>query len=173
MDLEKLKYPIGLFEAPTDYTKESLQESITILDVLPLQLRELTGNLKDEVLDTRYRPEGWTIRQVVHHIADSHHNAYTRFKWALTEDTPTIKPYDEKAWAELDDAKHTPVAWSLTHIEVVHQKLVQLLNGLTEDQWERKLVHPTTEHVFTLKELASMYAWHSMHHYMHIKNALR
>jgi len=172
MNIEKLKYPIGPFEVPKKYSEESLREVITILDVLPLQLRELTGNLKGEVLDTRYRPEGWTLRQVVHHIADSHQHAFIRFKWALTEDNPTIKAYDEKAWAALNDAKNTPIAWSLTHIEVIHQKLVQLLNGLTEAQWNRTLVHPQTQHTFTLKELASMYAWHGMHHYMHIKNAL-
>jgi hypothetical protein len=172
MNIEHLQYPIGKFVAPTKYSEATLKEAITILEVLPLQLRELTGTLTDTQLDKKYRPEGWTIRQVVHHIADSHHHSYTRFKWALTEDNPEIKAYDEKTWADLEDAKNTPVAWSLTHIEVIHQKIVQMLQGFTKAEWNRTFVHPDTKHTFTLKELACMYAWHGMHHFMHIKNAL-
>lgn len=172
MDIENLQYPIGPFKAPQRYNQAVVDEAISILKLFPQQLRALVANLPNETLDMPYRPKGWTIRQVVHHLADSHHHSYSRFKWALTEDNPTIKAYQEKDWAELEDAKLTPIAWSLTHIEVIHQKIVQMLEGFGKEEWNRTFVHPQTSHVFTLKELACMYAWHSMHHYMHIKNAL-
>lgn len=172
MKLEQLQYPIGRFETPSEISEEKLFEAITILDVFPLQLREMTSTLTDAILDTQYRPEGWTIRQVVHHISDSHHHSYSRFKWALTEDNPLIKVYDEKAWAELVDSRTAPVAWSLTHIEVVHQKLVHLLRLLTDEQWDKTFKHPVSGEQTSMKLNTLRYAWHSMHHFMHIKNAL-
>ena len=172
MNLEQLQYPIGRFEVPSEISEKKLLEAITILEVFPLQLRELTSTLTDKVLDTNYRPDGWTIRQVVHHISDSHHHSYSRVKWALTEDNPLVKVYDEKAWATLIDSKTAPVAWSLTHIEVVHQKMVHLLRQLTEEQWDRTFRHPVSEEQTSMKLNTLRYAWHSMHHFMHIKNAL-
>jgi hypothetical protein len=172
MNIAQLQYPIGPFEVPSEISEEKILEAITILEVFPLQLRELTTTLTDAVLDTPYRPDGWTIRQVVHHISDSHHHSYSRFKWALTEDNPLIKVYDEKAWAALIDSKTAPVAWSLTHIEVVHQKLVHLLRLLTEEQWDKTFRHPVSGEQTSMKLNTLRYAWHSMHHFMHIKNAL-
>ena len=172
MNLEQLQYPIGRFEVPSEISEEKILEAITILEVFPLQLRELTATLDDATLDTHYRPGGWTIRQTVHHISDSHHHSYSRFKWALTEDNPLIKVYDEKAWAELIDSKTAPVAWSLTHIEVVHQKLVHLLRMLTDEQWNKTFRHPISGEETSMNLNTLRYAWHSMHHFMHIKNAL-
>jgi hypothetical protein len=172
MNLEQLQYPIGHFEVPSEISEEKILEAITILEVFPLQLRELTSTLTDAVLDTKYRPEGWTIRQVVHHISDSHHHSYSRIKWALTEDNPVVKVYDEKAWAELVDSKTAPVAWSLTHIEVVHQKMVHLLRLMTEEQWNKTFRHPESGEETGMKLNTLRYAWHSMHHFMHIKNAI-
>lgn len=172
MDLELLRYPIGKFEAPETVSDTQLTEALTILEIFPNQLRDLVANLDDATLDTPYRPEGWTIRQLVHHISDSHHNSYLRFKWALTEDNPVIKVYNEKAWAALDDSVKAPIAWSLNHLEVVHQKLVYLLKMLNEDQWEKTFQHPESGDTTNLKKNAMRYAWHSMHHYSHIKNAL-
>ncbi len=172
MNLEQLQYPIGRFEVPSEISEEQLQEAMTILEIFPLQLRELTSTLSEVNLEKTYREGSWTIRQIVHHLADSHHNSYLRYKWALTEDNPLVKVYDQDAWAELKDSKTAPVAWSLTHIEVVHQKIVHLLKMLSEDQWNRTFRHPVSKEVTSLKLNTLRYAWHSMHHYMHIKTAL-
>ena len=113
--LEKLRYPIGNFKKPDTITDEKLEEWIVILEELPQKISSLVSDLSEEELNMPYRPDGWTIRQVVHHVADSHHNSYTRFKWALTEDTPTIKAYHEDRWAELFDTKTAPIAPSLSY----------------------------------------------------------
>ncbi|MDX1462610.1 MAG: putative metal-dependent hydrolase [Marinirhabdus sp.] len=170
--MKKLQYPIGEFQVPTEISEQDLQEAITILDIFPEKLRLLVSQLPQHVFQQPYRPEGWTIQQLVHHIADSHHNSYLRFKWALTEDNPTIKAYDEKKWAALGDYNTMPIVWSLMHLEAVHHKLVYLLKGLTANQWERTYQHPEKEAPTSLKETVLQYSWHSMHHYAHIKNAL-
>lgn len=172
MDLEQLRYPIGKFVTPKSVTDDQLDDAINILEIFPAQLKELVGNLGPETLDTPYRPEGWTIREVIHHLSDSHHNSYIRFKWALSEDNPVIKAYDEKAWSEIGDYQISPVSWSIKHLQIVHHKLVYLLRMLSESQWERTFRHPETEEESSLKVNALRYAWHSMHHYTHIKNAL-
>lgn len=172
MEIERLKYPIGKFVRPETVSKEEQHEAINILKLFPEQLKLLTYNLKDEVLDRPYRPGGWTIRQLIHHISDSHHHSYNRFRWTLTEDKPLIKAYDQDAFANMDDYKTAPIAWSIAHIEVIHQKLVYLLQSLTEAQWNRTFKHPEMEEEMNLKQLAMMYSWHSMHHFTHIKNAL-
>ena len=172
MNLEQQRYPIGRFQLPENISDQLLEEAITILQIFPENLTTLVSTLDTPTLDTPYREGGWTIRQVVHHIADSHHNSYVRFKWTLTEDNPVIKAYDEKAWADLGDYTNSPIAWSLDHVQVVHHKLVEVLRMLTTDQWERSFIHPETNASMNLKQLTLMYSWHSMHHYAHIKNAL-
>lgn len=168
--MEKLQYPIGKFTVPSEISDNKLREWIHTLEVIPAQLRELTSTMSEEQLDTPYRPQGWTVRQVVHHLADSHHSSYMRFKWALTEDNPVIKPYDEKAWAELPDVDGMPIEWSLRHLEVIHYKLVRLLRSLNEEEFSRTFIHPDGNKIYNLKQNTGTYAWHSRHHYAHIVN---
>ncbi len=172
MDIEQLKFPIGKFKKPKTISNEDLVEAIKVLQIFPEQLKLISLNLKEEVLDSPYRPEGWTIRQLIHHISDSHHHCYNRIRWTLTEDKPTIKAYNQDAFAKLFDYQKAPIAWSLSHIEAVHQKIVYILQNLTEEQWERVFIHPETKEEVGMKHLAMLYSWHSMHHFTHIKNAL-
>lgn len=170
--LEQLRYPIGHYQIPDPITQGHLDEWIAVLENLPQRLAEMVIPLSEDQLETPYRPEGWTVRQLVHHIADSHHHSYIRFKWALTEDNPLIKPYDEKAWTALFDSKSAPIQMSLDHLKVVHAKLVYLLKGLSEEELQRKFTHPDGNEVTTLKENIGRYAWHGSHHFTHIKNLL-
>lgn len=172
-ELERLKYPIGKFKRPEQITEKHIADWIQTLEVLPSKLQNLVENLTEEQLETPYRPEGWTVRQTVHHISDSHHNSYLRFKWALTEDKPIIKAYDEKAWAELFDTKSGPIQLSLNHLSAVHAKLVYLLRGLSDDDLKRKFLHPEGHVETVLDENIGRYAWHSNHHFAHIKNLLQ
>ncbi|MBJ6368299.1 YfiT family bacillithiol transferase [Snuella sedimenti] len=173
LELEHLRYPIGKFECPTTITANQVKDWIAILEHFPERLESLVGNLTDEQLDTVYRPEGWTVRQVVHHLADSHLNSYIRFKWTLTEDIPVIKPYYEERWAELPDAKQAPITMSLLHLKVIHYKLVYLLKHLSEDDLSRRFIHPETNTEVPLNRNIGVYAWHSNHHYAHIENLLK
>lgn len=170
--MEDLRYPIGQFKKPDTITDAHKKEWINTLETFPSRLENLVGGLSDNQLDTPYREGGWTIRQVVHHCSDSHHNSYIRFKWALTEDTPVIKAYDEKSWAELFDTKTSPIAPSLLHLKAVHAKLVNLLKGLSEDQLDKAFIHPADNSKVVLRENIGMYAWHSNHHYAHIENLM-
>jgi len=170
--LEDLRYPIGKFKKPENITKEHEEKWIHVLDNFPSRLESLVSGLNDEQLDTPYREGGWTIRQVVHHCSDSHHNCYIRFKWALTEDAPVIKAYEEKEWAELFDTKSAPIAPSLLHLKAVHAKLVYLLKGLSEEQLDRVFIHPADSSKVLLRENMGIYAWHSNHHFAHIENVL-
>ena len=138
-ELEKLKYPIGQFECPNNISKQHIESWISILEHFPNRLENLVKDLSNQQLDTQYRPDGWTIRQVVHHVSDSHHHSYTRFKWALTEVKPLIKAYYEDRWAELMDSKLAPIDMSLNHLRVIHIKLVYLLKTLSEDNLNKKL----------------------------------
>ncbi|WP_127142006.1 YfiT family bacillithiol transferase [Flagellimonas marinaquae] len=171
--MEQLRYPIGRFELPKKITKEDIDAWIFVLEQLPERLSRMVGPLTDAQLNTPYRPQGWTVRQLVHHISDSHHNSYIRFKWALTEDTPTIKAYNEKAWAELFDTRTAPIQLSLDHLSAVHAKLVYLLKGLSEEQLQRGFIHPDGNQETTVKENIARYAWHSNHHFAHIENLLK
>lgn len=171
--LEQLRYPIGKFEIPETITETALKEWILILETLPQRLTDLVTPLSEEQLETPYRPNGWTVRQLVHHISDSHHNSYIRFKWGLTEDRPYIKAYDEKAWAELFDTRTAPIQMSLDHLSAVHAKLVYLLRGLSEKELERSFIHPDGNKETTLKENIARYAWHSNHHFAHIANLIK
>ena len=172
MELEQLKYPIGKFKKPETITQEQLEEAIKILQIFPEQLKHLTYSLKEEILDSPYRPEGWTIRQLIHHIADSHHHCYNRIRWTLSEDKPTIKAYDQDGVAKMYDYTYAPIAFSLSHIEALHQKIVYILSHLKDAEWSRSFNHPEWEGETDLKSLAMLYAWHSMHHFAHIKNAV-
>ncbi len=131
-------------------------------------MRNAVEPLNEDQLNTPYRPDGWTVKQVVHHVVDSHMNSYIRFKWALTEDNPTIKAYFEERWAELPDSAETPVAISLNMLEALHYRFVILLKSLTAEDWDRTFVHPEHNQSFTLKMTVALYAWHSKHHLAHI-----
>lgn len=171
--LEQLRYPIGHFAIPQNISTSMRKDWIAELEALPTRVADLVAPLGDEQLQTPYRPRGWNLRQLVHHLADSHHNSYMRFKWALTEDNPVIKPYDEKAWAALFDSQAAPVELSLQHLQIIHQKLVYLLRGLSEDQLQRTFVHPVGNQQSTLEVNIGRYAWHGNHHLAHIENLLR
>jgi hypothetical protein len=168
--LEHLRYPIGQFVCPEIITQSHLEKWIPILETFPENLKTLVSSLSQEQLETPYRDGGWTVRQVVHHVADSHHHSYIRFKWALTEDKPVIKYYYEQLWAELEDAKTAPIDLSLNHLSAVHAKLVYLLKGLSEEQLNKSFIHPEHNEEVVLKKNIGIYAWHSQHHYAHIKN---
>ncbi|MEM9362837.1 MAG: YfiT family bacillithiol transferase [Bacteroidota bacterium] len=171
-DLEQLRYPIGKYEVPASITDEHLKKWINVLEELPSRLEKEVSGLSEEQLETPYRPQGWTVRQVVHHLSDSHHNSYTRFKWGLTEESPLIKPYLEKKWANLFDAKSAPIQMSLDHLKAVHAKLVYLLKELTQEELQRTFKHPEGNVESTLAENIGRYAWHSNHHFAHIHNLL-
>jgi uncharacterized damage-inducible protein DinB len=140
---------------------------VDAIAVLPTRVREAVAGLHDAQLDTPYRPGGWTVRQVVHHIADSHMNAYVRLRFALTEDHPTIKPYSESAWAELADARTMPVDVSLTLLDGLHARWSALLRSLAPEQFARSLTHPESGEM-TIDSLVALYAWHGRHHTAHI-----
>lgn len=170
--MTNLSFPIGPFEAPEIITEAIKQEWIQTLEEFPNRLQNLVKDLSDEQLDTPYRDGGWTIRQVIHHCSDSHHHSYIRFKWALTEDKPLIKAYDQDAWASLFDTKTAPIQMSLDHLKAVHAKLVYLLKGLTDEDLEKSFVHPESGDTVVLRTNIGIYAWHSKHHYAHIENLL-
>ncbi|MGZ0017415.1 YfiT family bacillithiol transferase [Yeosuana sp. AK3] len=168
-----LQYPIGTFEIPTTITQSHIEAWISILEHFPNRFENLVNNLTDKQLDTVYRPNGWTVRQVVHHVSDSHHHSYTRFKWALTEDNPVIKAYHQEKWAELIDSKTAPIEMSIQHLKAIHFKLVYLLKNLSEADLNKNFIHPETKKVVLLKQNIGIYAWHSNHHYAHIDNLLK
>lgn len=172
-ELEQLKYPIGQFDCPNEITRTHINNWIDGLEQFPQKLKTLVTTLTDEQLDTPYRPDGWTVRQVVHHVSDSHNHSYIRFKWALTEDKPVIKYYLEQFWAELPDAKFAPIKMSLDHLSAVHFKLVYLLKSLNEDDLSKSFIHPEYNEEVMLKMNIGIYAWHSNHHYAHIENLLK
>ncbi|MEJ7846960.1 MAG: YfiT family bacillithiol transferase [Pyrinomonadaceae bacterium] len=160
---EDLSYPIGKFNQST---ATSRADNIQTISDLPSNLANAVSRLSEHQLDTPYRPEGWTVRQTVHHVADSHLNSFIRFKLALTENSPTIRPYYEERWAELDDSK-MPVETSLKIIDGLHARWTQLLQSMSDTDFERRLIHPETGE-WTLEKLLALYAWHSRHHTAHI-----
>jgi hypothetical protein len=165
-DLDSLRYPIGDFTHGQSFTADQTQQHITAIDELPIKLTELVGKWGDDRLDTPYRPEGWTIRQLVHHMADSHINAYVRTKLALTETNPTIAPYEEGEWAKLPDSM-LDIASSLVILRNLHQRWVAVLASLTDAELSRTYYHPGSQRSFALREVVAMYAWHGEHHYQH------
>jgi hypothetical protein len=170
--LLELMYPIGKFEAPKEYDEMILEEWIQDIENLPENLRLIIIGLEDDQLDSTYRPDGWTIRQVVHHLTDSHINFYVRLKLALTEDEPIIKPYDEKKWAELKDNWMAPVELALNLLEVIHERIAVLLRSLNEDEFKRKYNHPEMG-IVEIRRALGNYAWHGRHHLEHIKNKIK
>jgi len=171
MDIEKLKYPIGKFSHSGEISEQDLQRWIDEIEALPGLLRKAIKNLIPSQLDTPYRPDGWTLRQVVHHISDSHLNGMIRFKWALTEETPTIKPYFEERWAELPDYKFLQVELSLDFLELLHKRWVTLLRALNRNDFSREFIHPESGRT-DLASYLGLYAWHGKHHLTHITNLL-
>ncbi len=168
---DDLRYPIGEFAPPDTITAEQVNAWIDEIAALPRALRRTVTPLTEHQLDTPYRPSGWTVRQVVHHVPDSHLNSLIRFKWALTEDRPTIKAYDEKGWAELPDYATVPIAHSLDLLETLHVRWVGLLRSLGRTQLQREFVHPESGPV-SLAETIGVYAWHGRHHLAHIERLI-
>jgi uncharacterized damage-inducible protein DinB len=162
-----LRYPVGKFHFEGPLSDEQKGKLIDDIAQAPANIRTAIGGLSQQQFDTPYRDGGWTVRQVVHHVPDSHLNAYTRFKLALTEDEPTIKPYAEDRWAELADTKSTPVEVSLVLLESLHERWVRLLRSLQPQDWKRTFRHPELGTVSLEKNLA-LYAWHGRHHVAHI-----
>jgi len=167
---EDLRYPIGKFNSPDTITEEQISNWIATLETLPDRLENLVKDFSVDQLETPYRRDGWTVRQVIHHIADSHHHSYTRFKWALTENEPLIKAYEEKDWSNLFDARTAPIALSLNYIRALHAKLVYLLKGIGEEDLKKNYVHPEDNTKVSVAENIGKYAWHSNHHFAHINN---
>lgn len=161
------RYPIGRFTLGPNPTPETRSGHIEQIAGTPLLMRQAVAGLTEEQLDTPYRDGGWTVRQVIHHVPDSHLNAYIRFKWALTEDSPTIKAYDEVTWATLKDSELTPVDVSLTLLESLHARWTVLLRSLTAEDFQRKFVHPDSG-PHDLDWLLGLYSWHGNHHIAHI-----
>jgi len=169
--METLRFPIGRFEADPQPTRAKHKGWIDHIGAVPGELRALVQDLSERQLDTPYRPDGWTVRQLVHHLADSHLNAYVRTKLALTEDEPTIKPYDQASWAELPDASAAPIESSMSLLEALHSRWVVALRAMDGEAFKRTLNHP--EHgVITISWIVQSYAWHGRHHIAHV-NALR
>ena len=169
---QDLRYPIGKETDDSFYNKEySEQTKNTLLNdikILPASLEYAVQDLDKSQIDTPYRPGGWTVHQLVHHIADSHMNAVIRFKLGLTEDNPTIKPYDEGAWAQLSDTKNLPVNISLTLLHALHARWYQLMYDMNDIQWQRTIYHPERKITLTVWQLLKSYSWHSRHHTAHI-----
>lgn len=161
------RYPVGRFHKPQTIDAQALEQAISTLEELPQEMRDAVAGLDDEQLDTPYRAGGWTLLQTVHHVADSHMNAYIRMKLALTEDAPIIKTYEEALWANLHDGHDAPAEWSLSLLDALHARWVMMLRSLTDAQWQRTFVHP--EHgPLGLQTAVLMYDWHSRHHTAHI-----
>ena len=166
-----LRYPIGAYE-PKPFSTAQKEEWLDTIRFLPQMLENAILNLDEEQLQTPYREGGWTVHQLVHHVADSHINAYCRFKLGLTEDHPTIRPYEEHLWAELNDVKNIPINISITLLFALHTRWYAAISDLTLAQWERTVYHPESEKTMSLWYLLGNYAWHSRHHVAHI-TALR
>jgi uncharacterized damage-inducible protein DinB len=165
--MSDLRYPIGKFSYDPSINEQQKRVFLDEIAETPQRLRAAVKGLSDAQLETPYRPDGWTVRQVVHHVPDSHLNSYVRFKLALTEDEPTIKTYAEDRWAELADTKATPVEVSLTMLDSLHDRWVRLLRSLTPEEWKRTFRHPELG-AMTLEKTLALYAWHGRHHVAHI-----
>jgi DinB superfamily len=162
-----LRYPIGEFKCDTQPSAAEITQFISDIEEVPARLRAALAGLSEQQLETPYRPGGWTVRQVAHHLSESHMNGYVRVKLALTEDNPTIKPYDEARWAETPDVRDTPIAASLTLLEALHQRWVILLKALGPSDFARAFTHPESG-LWTIGRYVALYSWHGKHHVAHI-----
>jgi hypothetical protein len=167
METTDLRYPVGKFTLPASVSPQDRAKFVQQIADAPAQMKAAVAGLSEGQLDTPYRPGGWTVRQVVHHVPDSHLNSYIRFRWALTEDDPAIKAYHEDRWAELPDARSAPVEVSLALLESLHGRWGALLGQLTDQDWKRTFQHPKLGAV-SLEKNAALYAWHGRHHVAHI-----
>lgn len=172
MELEKLRFPVGRLNYTGIPSAEERQELIKHIEEFPSNMRQAVQGLSKEQLEWRYRPDGWNIRQVVHHVADSHMNALIRFKLAISEDKPTIKPYFEDRWAKHPDMD-LDIEVSLDLLEPLHKRLVHLIKNLSDDELSRQYVHPEYNKTFDLNFTIAMYSWHSRHHHAHVLQALQ
>ncbi|REK76997.1 YfiT family bacillithiol transferase [Paenibacillus paeoniae] len=168
--MEDIRYPIGTFQHNSEIDAAQREAWIGDIASLPSQLRDAVTGLTQEQLSTPYRDGGWSVRQVIHHVADSHMNAYIRFKLALTEDNPSIKPYYEDRWAELHDTEAEPVETSLALLDALHRRWGTLLQGMSEEDYQRTFFHPEQQKSMRLDLNLGMYAWHGRHHLAHIKS---
>jgi uncharacterized damage-inducible protein DinB len=168
-ELNELRYPIGRFTVPKEISTEQIKSYIKTIEESPAKYRKAVQDLSEEQLDTPYRPDGWTVRQVIHHVPDSHINSYVRFKLGLTEDKPTIKTYDEAKWAELDDSRETPIEVSLTLLESLHERWTLLLKSMSEKDFNKTVSHPEWGEI-RLDKMLALYDWHCKHHLAHITN---
>lgn len=166
--MDQLKYPVGKFTPPSVFSKSAVQQDMEILSNFPGSLAEAVKKLGEDKLENTYRPEGWTARQVIHHLCDSHTHALIRFKWALSESEPVIKPYREAEYAGLYDYS-LPPAVSVSMIRAVHEKLLFIMAHMTDDEWQRGYHHPESKRHFRLYEVAALYAWHCRHHLAHLQ----
>jgi len=171
MPEDRLQYPIGKFTPKEAYTSEEISDLIRSIETVPNKIEDVFKKLTTKQLDTPYRLGGWTARQVLHHIPDSHMNAYIRIKWSLTEDTPLIKAYNEKTWAETYETKLDP-ALSVALLKSLHAKWVTLLRSLTQEDLQKSFIHPETGKNVRLDRLIALYAWHGEHHLGHLKIVL-
>lgn len=163
---DELRFPVGKF-AEVEVTKDLRKQFIKTIEEFPSKLRDACAGMSEEQLETPYRPEGWTVKQVVHHVADSHSQSLSRFKLGLTENCPTIKPYAEDLWAELADGKHAPIEISLSMIDGIHARWTLLLNSMTNEDFAKKLNHPERGE-YDLDYFLSLYDWHCRHHLAHV-----
>lgn len=170
-DLSHMKYPIGEYDYSREVTENDLANWINEIEILPAKLRKIIQTMSDEQLDTPYRPGGWKVRQLLHHLGDSHLNGYVRFKLALTEEKPTIKPYDEAKWAALAEYNHLEIEDSLNFLENLHKRWVTLLKSMNVEEFGRELNHPESG-ILTLKTYLGAYAWHGNHHLAHITSLM-
>jgi hypothetical protein len=171
VSLESLKYPVGKFVRPKEFSQSEVRNAVDVIGRFPALLHAEVSSLTDEELRWTYRPEGWNIRQVVHHVADSHMNAFVRFKLSLTEETPTIKPYKENLWAELPDVLTVPIDASVQLIAGLHQRWAVLMGIMSEQDWCKGYQHPEQNRIVPLFDAAAIYGWHCGHHLAHIRLA--
>lgn len=170
--MDTLKYPIGRFDFEKPIANSEIKKLVQDIEMLPADLKLTVSGFNDSQFDTAYRPGGWTVRQVIHHLADSHLNAYIRFNLALTEEAPTIKPYKENLWAELAYKKQQSLPDSLMLLELIHKNWVLLLNNMSSSDFNRTYIHPEYGRVYTLLQALGSYAWHGKHHLAHISGLI-
>lgn len=169
-NLDSKRYPIGDFNEPKTISDTELQEYIQVIKNFPARLKFLIENFTDEQLDTPYREGGWSVRQLVNHLADSHANSFIRFKLALTEENPTIKPYHEAKWAELPDSLNISIKPAMRMLKGIHQRWSYLLKSLNNEQFERTFHHPENQKNYNLRICLALYVWHCNHHFAHVEN---